>query len=162
MQSEMELRRIKKEFLAEIKNKPKENEEKKPNVVAILQDLQEKEGYLSKESMMELSKESGIPGVDIYGVVTFYSMFKLKQQGKYKVAICTGTACHVKNSDFLLKYLEELLDIKTGETTKDGKFTLEAVNCIGACAKAPAMMINEEVFGELTKEKTKEIIDNLK
>ncbi|MBU0615849.1 MAG: NAD(P)H-dependent oxidoreductase subunit E [Nanoarchaeota archaeon] len=133
-----------------------------PNIVALLQDLQEKEGYLSKESMIKLSQELDIPGTDIFGVATFYSQFKLKKRGKFIVSICSGTACHVKNSNSLLKFLEELLEIKPGETTKDGNITLECVNCIGACAKAPAVMINDEVFGDLTKIKLKKIIKELK
>ncbi len=162
--SAKEVESLKKEFISEIKKKPVEEiiQRRKPNVVAILQDLQQKEGYLSKDSMVKISKEMGIPGVDIYGVATFYSQFRLTQQGKYKISICTGTACHVKGSGKLLEFVETLLGIKTGQTTKDGKFTLERVNCIGACAKAPAMMINNEVYGQLTEDKVKKIIKGLK
>ena len=112
--------------------------------------------------MIKLSKEFDVPGVKIYGVATFYSMFRLTKSGKHKIAICTGTACHVKDSGKLLTYLEELLGIKKGETTSDCKFTLEGVNCIGACAKAPAMMIDDIVYGELDKKQIKEIIGSLK
>ena len=156
-----DIEKIKKEFLAEIKKQPKPVTVPDYNVVQLLQDLQEKEGYLSKEAMIKLSKEMNIPAVFVCGVATFYSMFKLKKLGKYKISICSGTACHVKNSFLLLNYLEGLLGVKVGETTQDHKFTLEAVNCIGACAKAPAMMINDEVYGELTKGKVKKIIEEL-
>lgn len=162
--SEKEVESLKKEFLKEIRKEPlfEEEEKKKPNVVAILQELQEEKGYLPKEDMISLSKRMGIPGVDVYGVATFYSQFKLKPSGKYKISVCRGTACHVKNSGELLEYLEELLGIKAGSTTKDNKITLERVNCIGACARAPAMMVNKTVYGELTKERIKRIVEELK
>jgi len=162
--SDEKLEELKIEFLKEMNKEPIEfdsKEEKGPNVIAILQDLQEDKGYLNKDDMIKLSKELDIPGIDIYGVATFYSQFKLKPSGKYTVSMCTGTACHVKGSNTLLDYLSELLGIKVGETTKDGKITLEGVNCIGACAKAPAMMVNETVYGELDKKETKKIIDAL-
>lgn len=158
-----EIEEIKKDFLAQIKSQPLASEDDgKVNVIEVLHDLQEKEGYLSRDSMMKLAKEFDIPGVDIYGVATFYSLFKLKKPGQYRVAICTGTACHVKGSDKLLAALEESLKIRRGETSKDGKVTLEAVNCIGACAKAPAMMVNDIVYGELTDESMKKIVQSLK
>ena len=161
--SESELEKLRNMFLSEIKKEPfeAEKEEKRPNVVAILQDLQEEKSYLSKEDMINLSKKLEIPGVDIYGVATFYSQFRLKPSGKYIVSICRGTACHVKNSYALLQYLEEILGIKAGQTTKDGKITLECVNCIGACAKAPAMMVNDVVYGELDKKKIKKVIEGM-
>ncbi len=158
--SKDELERMKREFHA--KRQPAKKMKARPNVVAILQELQKKNGYLTNEEMIRVSKEKNIPGVNIYGVATFYSQFKLKKSGKYIISVCRGTACHVKGSDKLLQYLEEIIGIKTGETTEDGKFTLECVNCIGACAKAPAMMINDEVYGELDKTKVKKIIEALK
>ncbi len=160
--SPAELDRLKMEFEAEIKNKPILEERKKPNVVAILQDLQDKEGYLSKQSMISLSKKLDIPGIDLYGVATFYSMFKLNKPGKYKVSVCTGTACHVKGSKSLLDEMQRILKVEPGETTADGLITLEAVNCIGACAKAPAIMVDDVVHGELDKKKAKAIIDRLR
>ncbi len=135
--------------------------EEKENLMNLLLQIQEKYNYLPKEKLIELSKSKNIPGVDIYGIATFYAQFKLEKPGKYKISICRGTACHVKNSGSIIEYLEEYLNLKIGQTSEDGKFTLETVNCIGACAKAPAMMINGEVYGELTKEKVKKIIDGL-
>jgi NADH:ubiquinone oxidoreductase subunit E len=158
------LEKLKKDFLSEIKNQASVSDsghQAALNVVAILQDLQTKKGYLPEEDIILISKELGIPTVDLFGVATFYSQFKLHKPGKYIIAMCRGTACHVKNSLSLLQFLEEELDIKSGHTTADGKFTLETVNCIGACAKAPAMMINNTVYGELTKEKVKKIIQSL-
>jgi NADH:ubiquinone oxidoreductase subunit E len=132
------------------------------NVINLLLDLQEKEGFLSKESMIRLSREKNIPGVSVFGVATFYAQFKLRQPGKHKISICRGTACHVKNSERILEYMEEQLGIKHGETTPDGAISIETLNCIGACAKAPAMMIDGTVYGELTKEKVKGLLDGLK
>lgn len=159
--SEEQLLKLKKDFLDEIHNKPFK-EEHHINVVAILQELQAKRSYLEKEDIIQISKQLNIPAVYMYGVATFYAQFKLHKPGKYIISLCRGTACHVKNSLSLLQYLEELLKIKSGSTTKDGKISLETVNCIGACAKAPAMMINNTVYGELTKEKIKKIIAELK
>ena len=167
--SAVKLEKLKKDFLAEIKNKSikgsarsDEPNKKTVNIIAILQDLQERKKYLSREDMIALSKELDIPAIDIYGVATFYSQFRLTKPGRNKIAVCTGTACHVKGSNVLLAFLEDTLGIKSGQTTKDGKITLDAVNCIGACAKAPAMMVNDNVYGQLDRKKTKKIIENLK
>ena len=99
--------------------------------------------------------------INILGLAFFYSQCRLTKHGKYTISICRGTACHVKNSESILEAIESLLNIKKGETTKDGKFTIETVNCIGACAKAPAMMINRVVYGELTKDKVKKILSEM-
>jgi NADH-quinone oxidoreductase E subunit len=162
--SDEELVKLKHAFLDEIKNPQPKDEliTHNVNVVAILQELQKSKGYLEKEDIIQIAKQLQIPAVHMYGVATFYSMFKLHKPGKYIISMCRGTACHVKNSLALLNYLEEALKIKPGQTTKDGKISLETVNCIGACAKAPAMMINNIVYGELTKEKIKKIISELK
>lgn len=136
--------------------------ETKLNVVSLLQELQAEHGFLPAEEMIALSKRLKVPGVNIFGVATFYSQFKLSKPGKYIVSVCSGTACHIKNSGELLKHAEQVLGIKRGQTTSDGKITLETVNCLGACAKAPAMMINDVVYGELSKEKLKKILEGLK
>lgn len=161
--ADSDLQKLKSDFLAEINKEPRPIDEKNPspNVVALLLDLQEKKGYLSKEDMKQLSKEMDIPGVNIYGVATFYSQFRLSRHGKYTINLCRGTACHVKNSQAILESIESLLNIKKGQTTKDCKFTIETVNCIGACAKAPAMMINGVVYGELTRDKVNKILSEL-
>jgi len=127
-------------------------------LIDILEDIQGVFGFLSESNMRRVEQKLGIPLVDIYGVATFYSEFKLKPSGKHTIKICTGTTCHVKDSSQLHSYLEEKLNIRNGETTKDGLFTLECVNCIGACAYAPAMMVDKEVFGQLTKEKIDEVL----
>ena len=157
-----QLKVFEKQFLEEIKKNPDTQEVHEKNIIALLQEIQESQGFVSEEAVVKLSKEMGIPAINLYGVLSFYSQFKLKAPGKNHVCVCRGTACHVKKSDEILKALEELLKIKNGETTKDGLFSLEGVNCIGACAKAPAIMINKKVYGELDKDKSKKLLLKIK
>jgi len=132
------------------------------DLIPALQAIQKEFGYLSEENLEILSKKIKTPLTTISGVTTFYNQFKLKPIGRYHISVCRGTACHVHNSAELLKYIEKKLRIKAGELTEDGKFSLEPVNCIGACAKAPAMMINDVVYGELDEKKISNILDSLK
>ena len=135
---------------------------KKEELMPALQEIQKEFGYLSEDNLELLSKKIDVSLAQISGVATFYNWFKLKPIGKYHVSICRGTACHVNNSEQLQKFLEKKLKINAGELTEDKLFSLECVNCIGACAKAPAMMINDTVYGELTEKKIDKIIDELK
>lgn len=160
--TENKLKELKNKFLNDIKNNPKSFFKDDKNVIERLQDIQEKKGYISDEDLIKLAKNLDLHMTDIFGAVTFYSQFKLNKPGKYKISVCRGTACHVKKSDKLLEFISKELGIKSGETTKDEKFSLESVNCIGACAKAPAIMINNKVYGDLTKDKIKKIIDSFK
>jgi NADH-quinone oxidoreductase E subunit len=139
-----------------------ENYSDKKELMSALQAIQKEYGYLSEENLILLSKKIDVPLAQISGVATFYNWFKLKPVGKYHVAICRGTACHVNNSEQLLHFLEKRLKINAGELTEDKMFSLECVNCIGACAKAPAMMINDTVYGELTEKKIDQIIEELR
>ena len=154
------MKKLESNFLKEIKSSSAQ--ELYPNVIVLLQKIQEQYGYLPESEIVRLSKELDIPAVDLSGVATFYSQFKLIKPGKYKLSLCRGTACHVKNSLELLKYTEELLGVKAGKTQESGKVSLDIVNCLGACAKAPVIMINGVVYGELTKEKIKKIVEGLK
>jgi NADH:ubiquinone oxidoreductase subunit E len=160
--SHEEYLRIEKSFLEDIKKNPdKLSHNGKSNIIEILQHIMEHDGYISEENFVKLSKDFDVPLVELVGVATFYSQFKFAKPGKYTISLCDGTACHVKKSTDIIKHVEELLEIKTGKITKDGKFGLECVNCIGACARAPAMMINGVVYGKLDKKKVKEIIESL-
>lgn len=134
----------------------------KKDIIPALQDIQTKFGFISEEHAEELSKKINAPLVEISGIATFYNMFRLKPIGKHHISMCRGTACHVQGSESLLNYVEKKLKIKTGEITQDGLFSLEAVNCIGACAKAPAMMINDKVYGQLTEKKIDKILEEFK
>ncbi|MFW6310924.1 MAG: NAD(P)H-dependent oxidoreductase subunit E [Nanoarchaeota archaeon] len=160
--SKQDLKKLSDKFLEEIKQNPDTQDIEEQNIIALLQEIQEKNKYVSEEAIIKISKEMGIPTVNLYGVLTFYSQFKLKPPGKHHICVCRGTACHVKKSDELLKITEEELNIKTGDTTKNGEFSLEAVNCVGACARAPVMTINEKLYGKLDNDKTKKIIKDLK
>jgi len=119
-------------------------------LMPILQKAQHIYGYLPKEVQTIISDATGISLEKIYGVVTFYSQFTLFPKGKYRVSVCLGTACYIKGSGEIYEKLQETLGIKDGECTPDGKFSLDACRCIGACGLAPVMMINEEVYGRLT------------
>ncbi|MBL7081347.1 MAG: NAD(P)H-dependent oxidoreductase subunit E [Candidatus Omnitrophica bacterium] len=115
-------------------------------------------GYLTEETISFLAKELNLPPVEVYSVATFYSMFNLKERGKFIIRICVSLPCSLKGSRKILEAVCEELDIAAGQTTPDKKFTVEAVSCLGACDKAPVMMINEELFGNLTVARAKEII----
>ena len=128
-------------------------------LMMILSAIQKKYGYIPLEVQEVVSQKTGIPVAEIYGVVTFYSFFSLKPKGKYVVGICLGTACYVKNSQAVLDKFTEKLGIKSGETTEDGLFTIEAIRCIGACALAPAMSINGKVYPKVTPDQVARIID---
>lgn len=132
------------------------------NLIQILNDVQEHYGYIPKHAQMAISEYLGVPMAEIYGVVTFYSRFTLKPKGKYHIAVCLGTACYVKGSGKIMDRLEERLGIKTGETTADSKFSIEATRCVGACGLAPVFTVNGEVYGKATVQKLDQVLDELK
>ena len=131
----------------------------KDQLIMILNDVQEKYGYIPKQAQMVISEELSIPMAEIYGVITFYSRFTLAPKGKYNISICLGTACYVKGSQKLLDRAKERLKIEPGEVTPDGKFSLDDVRCVGACGLAPVFMVNDEVYGNATVKKFDEILD---
>lgn len=131
------------------------------SLIPVLQKAQDKFGYLSTDTLKGISSELDIPLSDIYGVVTFYSQFRLKPRGKYIIKVCHGTACHVGGSERISDTLEDELKISDGETTHDGRFTLERVACLGCCSLAPCIMINNETYGRLTAEKARGIIRSI-
>ena len=132
------------------------------NIIPVLQEIQEKFQYLPEEELVRVSKELDIPATDVMSVATFYSQFKFEMPAKYKIQVCDGTACHVRGSKNILGMLEKELNIKPGETTHDGLFAIEIVRCLGVCASAPLMMVNDKLHPKLDQTKTKEIIDRLK
>lgn len=115
-------------------------------LMLILSDVQKEYGYIPLEVQEIISQETNIPVSEIYGVVTFYSFFSLKPKGRYIIGVCIGTACYVKGGQNVLDKFGELLEIKPGQTTKDGLFTLDGLRCIGACGIAPAININGKVY----------------
>ena len=131
----------------------------KDNLIQMLNEVQEHYGYIPMNAQKTLSEFLNVPMAEIYGVITFYSRFTLKPKGKYNVAVCLGTACFVKGSEKLLDTAKETLKIKEGETTEDGKFSLEATRCIGACGLAPVFTVNDEVYGKATPDLMKKVIE---
>lgn len=131
-------------------------------VIQALQDVQRLHGYISKENLKEISRNFGIAYSYTYAIATFYKTFSLTERGKYLIKVCDGTACHLKSSENIVDEINSYLGIRTGETTSDQLFTLEQVNCLGACAMAPVISINEKIYGNLTRKKVREIIDSLR
>ncbi len=136
------------------------------SLITILQKTQDIYGYLSPDAINYIAEETGIKPAKIYGVATFYAQFRMKPVGKYLIMLCKGTACHVNGADIIEESVCEHLNIKDGETTEDGLFTLNNVACLGCCSLAPVMMIKsvdgEETYGNLTKDSVKEILDSIK
>jgi len=127
-------------------------------LLVLLKEAQNKFGYLPKEVMVDLAESLGISIGDVYGVVTFYSFLSIKPQGRNVIRICKSMPCFLKNCQTIIKSMEAETGIKPGETTLDGKFSFELTNCIGACDIAPAMMINYDVYGDLTPRKISQIL----
>ncbi len=136
----------------------KENKDKKGNLIMILHKVQEHYGYIPREVAISISKILNIPLAQIYGVATFYHLFKLRKPGKYIIQVCMGTACYLKGGEDMLKELENILGIGVGGTTSDELFSIEAVRCLGCCGLAPVLKIGDDVYGRLTKEQLPEII----
>lgn len=129
-------------------------------LMSILHHGQEVFGYLPIEVQQFISKETGIPLSDIYGVVTFYSNFSIDPKGEYEVGICLGTACYVRGAQAIVDEFSERLGIGVGETSADGKYSIVATRCIGACGLAPVVSINGDVYGNLKKDDVKKILEN--
>lgn len=131
-------------------------------LMPILQKAQDIYGYLPIEVQTMISDELNVPLEKIYGIATFYSQFSLNPKGKYKVSVCLGTACYVKGSGDIFNKLQDMLGVKDGECTPDGKFSLESCRCIGACGLAPVLTVNEDVYGKLTLDDLDGIISKYK
>lgn len=136
------------------------------SLITILQKAQDIYGYLSMDAINYISEQTGIKPAKIYGVATFYSQFRLKPIGKYLIMLCKGTACHVNGADMIEEAISEELNIKDGETTEDGLFTLNNVACLGCCSLAPVMMVKsaegEETYGNLTKDSVKKALAEIR
>lgn len=150
------------EKLVKVKNAIEKYKTTKGALIPVLHEIQSLYGYLPEDILKIVSEELSISMSEIYGVATFYSIFSLKPKGEYIIRVCMGTACYVKGAQLLLDKLSEDLGIQVGETTEDGKFTLESTRCIGACGLAPALMVNDKVYGRLVKEDIKNILKEYK
>jgi NADH:ubiquinone oxidoreductase subunit E len=120
------------------------------NLIPVLHELQDKMGHLTEEAMHEVSSWLSVPVSDVYGTASFYTMFSTEAKGDYIIRLCDSPPCHLEKSKTIRRALEKELGVKAGETTEDGKFTLEVVSCFGLCGVAPAIMINQEAYGNLT------------
>ncbi len=128
------------------------------NLLPILQGVVEQESYLSEFSMIEIARELDMPTAEVYGTATFYSFLDHTKKGKYIIRICKTITCSMKGTNQVLLAIQDMLKISIGETTTDGTFSLLQTNCLGFCHKAPAMLINNEIYTELTPEKVREIL----
>jgi NADH-quinone oxidoreductase subunit E len=129
--------------------------------IPLLSDVQREVGYVAEEAVNYVGSQLSIPAAELFGVATFYAMFRFQPQGKHVVRLCRGTACHVQGSGRIAEQLERTLKVKDGETTADLMFTLQYVACLGCCSLAPAMLVGTEVHGRLTPEKAVAVMENL-
>jgi NADH-quinone oxidoreductase subunit E len=130
--------------------------------IPLLADVQREVGYVAEEAVNYVGSQLGIPAAELFGVATFYAMFRFRPQGKHVIRLCRGTACHVQGSGRVAEQVERTLGIKDGETTEDLMFTLQYVACLGCCSLAPVMLIGTEVHGRLTPEKAVAVLESLR
>lgn len=130
------------------------------SLLPILQGVVAQENYLSEFAIIEIARQLNISATEVYGTATFYSFLEYKKMGKYVIRICKTITCSMKGEKLILQAIEDMLKIKIGETTSDGKFSLMQTNCLGLCHKAPAMIINSEPYTDLTPESVREILIN--
>jgi NADH-quinone oxidoreductase subunit E len=135
-----------------------EFEGKRENIIPILQKVQEEYTFLPEHLMAEIARYTHVPPSDIYGVATFYAQFRFTPTGKNLVSVCRGTACHVRGAPRIFEEITDQLGLEDEGTTEDMEYTVETVACVGCCALAPVITINEEVHGDLTKQKVKKLI----
>jgi NADH-quinone oxidoreductase subunit E len=143
------------QFKVDLLTKAKESS----SLIPLLQSAQDSYGFIPESAIYYISEIVGIPAADIYGVITFYTQFRLKPLGRYLIKICEGTACHVNGAKKILKTLYNELGITVGETDEEGLFSLQSVACLGCCSLSPVMMINNQTYGRLTVEKVKMILE---
>lgn len=132
----------------------------KDELIPVMEAVQDEFGYLPKAAMGEISEFLHVPESNVYGVATFYALFRLTPRGKKMISVCRGTACHVRGGAQILQEVEKKIGIKPGETTKDMEYSLETISCFGSCALSPVMVINKTVYGRMTPSKVGEILGN--
>jgi NADH:ubiquinone oxidoreductase subunit E len=135
---------------------------RRADVIQALQDTQNAYGYISKAHLQQISRELSSPYSYTYAIATFYKSFALHERGRYVIKVCDGTACHLKLSDDIVDEIQSALGVGVGETTPDKLFSLEQVNCLGACAMAPVMAINDTLHGKLTRKKVRAILEDIR
>ena len=135
-------------------------ENQRRHLIAILQEVQKEQNYLPREALFHLSKKLKVPFNEVYHVATFYRSFSLVPRGEHLIQVCMGTACHVRGAPRILERIERSLEVESGQTTTDYKFTLETVNCLGACALGPLMVIDGKYFGKMTASKVDKVLQD--
>jgi NADH-quinone oxidoreductase subunit E len=133
----------------------------KDELIPIMEAAQDEIGYLPPEVMLDISKFLKIPESAVYGVATFYALFRIKPSGKKMVRVCRGTACHVRGGSKILQEVEKCLGIKSGETTRDMEYSLETISCFGSCALSPVVVIDKTVYGRMTPSKVEGILGKI-
>jgi NADH-quinone oxidoreductase subunit E len=128
------------------------------NLLPVMQGVVEQESYLSEYSMVEIAREMDLPAAEVYGTATFYSFLEVKRMGRFIIRVCKTITCAMKGKGQVVFAIQDMLKVKVGDTTPDGRFSLLETNCLGLCHKAPAMLINHEPFTDLTPERVREII----
>lgn len=152
---------LSKKFYEDMKTLESRYPRKTALLIPALHKAQEERGWLSEEVLEEVAKYIGIHSAQVYEVVSFYTMFNLKPVGRHHIKLCTNVSCSLRGAEKLLHHCEKKLGIRCGETTKDGKFTLNEDECLGACGSAPAMMLNDEYHENMSPRKIDELLDSL-
>lgn len=140
----------------------KKKEHSESYLIAVLHKIQGEYGFLSNEHMYEVAQRLGVPSSKVFGVATFYHFFRLQPKGKHNISICLGTACFVKGANMVLEEFKKETGIELGETSSDGLFSLEGTRCVGVCALAPVVIINDEVFSNVQPNDVHNILNNIK
>jgi len=138
------------------------NKENNENLLSILQDVQKECGYLPEERLREIAVGLGTPLIDVYGVATFYKSFSLKPRGRHLIKVCLGTACHVRGSSRIVDEIGRKLDVKPGETSENGEFSLDTVMCLGCCAIGPVVVIDGKYYGQVIPAKVESILRTIR
>lgn len=149
---------LKKEQIAKLKEICKSFSNEAGELINVLHKSQETFGYLPAEVQEIIAKELNISVAKVYGVVTFYSFFTMIPKGQHPISICTGTACYVRGAEKVLDEFKRILDVKVGETTPDGKFSLSCLRCVGACGLAPVVSVGEKIYGRVSPDGVKDIL----
>ena len=131
-------------------------------LLPLLQDIQVTFGYLNEEAILKVGQHIKLPSGKVYGIATFYDQFRFVQKGRFHIKVCRGTSCHMHGSASILREVERVLNIKEGQTSRDGRFSLEAVSCMGACGSAPVMNVNDEFKTAITIPEIAQIIDHFR
>lgn len=136
--------------------------DRKEQLISLLQDVQAEFNYLPRDVLVRISQRLDIPLSQVFNVATFFRAFSLKPRGRHQITVCSGTACHVRESGRILQKLERDLEIKSGDTTKDFRFSLETVNCLGCCALGPVVVVDGEYFGQMKTDKVEAVLKKFK